>query len=517
MAEIVSSAIVQETVSKILSGLVQKYEEKEESKLNTNLERLEMAQIRLEAALETSDKWQITDASLLRWRKKLKRAALECDETLHKCKKRVLEDEQLEHEVRKYSLPDRIVHATKSFIFSIFNLDNKRLSRSIVKRFEWYADGANEFLRFIEHGGTPRHQMPFNSLVRNLFEGKQLDYKIIRGNGNPSFQLSLIPFITEEYGIEARLIFNQNDGTPEGNIYFLITIQLSESTDIVGITIKCLQLFAPHFKCKVENIWKELTQLPTQYLSWVPYVYSSQKDIHSLVSQWFRPNQLCCKQHDKHELRRISNMDMAKLCDVSLEPVIEFNLQCQVSLPVYNNQKNSLSEDTMSLQDSPYLRAGISFSPHGSSEDMLPANKSSVLVAIVGGEHQCLNTDIALEQLEEFMLPKAIGYFCQNAEATVYRMIWRSKHVSALISVEKPSISRQRTSMKTRRTFGRRTKRKLIQGKDQELQNHTRMITQLLGLWVAHSPVRLQRPIMDWMQKEKDSELASRNSKYRDP
>ena len=85
MAEIVSSAVVHETVSQVLSGLVQKYEEKEESNANRNLERLEMANIRLEAALETSERWQITDASLLRWRRKLKRAAQECDETMHKC------------------------------------------------------------------------------------------------------------------------------------------------------------------------------------------------------------------------------------------------------------------------------------------------------------------------------------------------------------------------------------------------------------------------------------------------
>ena len=68
MAESVSTAIVQETVSQILSGIVQKYEEKEESNANRNLERLEMAHIRLEAALETSEKWKITDPSLLRWR-----------------------------------------------------------------------------------------------------------------------------------------------------------------------------------------------------------------------------------------------------------------------------------------------------------------------------------------------------------------------------------------------------------------------------------------------------------------
>jgi hypothetical protein len=40
----------------------------------------------LEAALETSDKWQVADASLSRWHNKLKCAAQECDDTLHICK-----------------------------------------------------------------------------------------------------------------------------------------------------------------------------------------------------------------------------------------------------------------------------------------------------------------------------------------------------------------------------------------------------------------------------------------------
>ncbi|KAF8644277.1 hypothetical protein HU200_066504 [Digitaria exilis] len=108
MAEIVSSAVAQETISQILSGLVQKYEEKEKPDARTNLERLEMAHIRLEAALETSEKWQITDGSLLRWRKKLKRAAQECDDTLHKYKHIILEKEQIEQEVEEIMLPKAI-------------------------------------------------------------------------------------------------------------------------------------------------------------------------------------------------------------------------------------------------------------------------------------------------------------------------------------------------------------------------------------------------------------------------
>ena len=133
MAELVSTAIVHETVSQILSGIVQKYDEKDESNANTNLERLEMAHIRLEAALETSEKWQITDASLLCWRRKLKRAAQECDDTLHKCKQRILEVKQMEREVKNSSLPNRIVHDTKSFVFSILNCNSNEWADSLLK------------------------------------------------------------------------------------------------------------------------------------------------------------------------------------------------------------------------------------------------------------------------------------------------------------------------------------------------------------------------------------------------
>ena len=103
----VSSVVAQDTVSQILSGLVQRYAESNDA--NRNFERLEMAHIRLEAALETSNKWQITDASLLRWRKKLKRVAEECDDMLHKFKQRIHEDEQVEQELMNSSLPSRIV------------------------------------------------------------------------------------------------------------------------------------------------------------------------------------------------------------------------------------------------------------------------------------------------------------------------------------------------------------------------------------------------------------------------
>ncbi|KAG2639639.1 hypothetical protein PVAP13_2KG187100 [Panicum virgatum] len=470
MAELVCTAIVQETASPILSGIVQKYEEKEESNANRNLERLEMAHIRLEAALEISNKWQIADASLLRWRRKLKHAAQECDDTLHKYKQRILEDKQMEQDVKNSCLPNRIAHVAKSFVFSILNRNNNELSRSIAQRFEWYANGASEFMRFIELGGTPCCHMPFDSLVKNLFAGKELHHKIVRENKYPSFQFRLVLIRISEHGTNVALTFDQYDGTPEGHIFFSLIIQLSERTDILGIA---------HFS------WR-----PSIYLS---YQKEQWEIFNNFMLQWARPNPFCCKHHGQHEVRHFSNLDMAGLSEVLLELVISFNLHCQVSMSVYSKQKTLLSEDIISMQDYPYLKVGISFAPHGSLEDMLSANRSSEIAVI----------------LEDIMLPNAIDYFHQNAEEMVYQMLWKSKHGYALIQVEKPFMSTRRSSMRTQRTFGGATKMKLLRGHDEELIRNRIRACHLLDLWVTHAPIHLQRSIINWKRKEKKILLAA--------
>ena len=96
--------------------------------------------------------------------------------------------------------------------------------------------------------------MPFNPFIENLFAGKKMQYKIDQGNERTFFVLWL-PFSNAEHGIEATLFFIQQDGNaPENNFYFSVTLQVSESTDILGIAIKCLQLFTPLFKLKLLGI-----------------------------------------------------------------------------------------------------------------------------------------------------------------------------------------------------------------------------------------------------------------------
>ena len=102
MAEMASSAIVGEVVGQIFSSIIDKYNDGSDGD-SSNIERLEMACIKLDATIETSDHWQITDVALLRWRKKLKRVALECDDELRRCKKRSLEDKETKEKLRQSS------------------------------------------------------------------------------------------------------------------------------------------------------------------------------------------------------------------------------------------------------------------------------------------------------------------------------------------------------------------------------------------------------------------------------
>ena len=114
-AQVVSSAVAQEAVSQALSKMKERYGHRSDGK--EHMESMEMAHIKLEAALETSNKWNVTSAPLLRWRSKLKRAAQECDHTLRRCKQRMEEDEERQYWVRRFAFPKLLAHTARSFVF----------------------------------------------------------------------------------------------------------------------------------------------------------------------------------------------------------------------------------------------------------------------------------------------------------------------------------------------------------------------------------------------------------------
>ncbi|KAL5215223.1 hypothetical protein ABZP36_004375 [Zizania latifolia] len=514
MAEMVRSAIVGEAVSRIFSGIISKHEDN--SGGGGKVERLEMAHIKMEAAIEISNKWQITDTPLLRWQKRLKRASQECEDMLHRCNKRALEDKEIEEQVKQSSFPRRVAHATKSFAFSFIGHNNgDYTSSNVVQRFERIADGANDFLRFVQLGGKPRQHLFFDPLIAHLFAGKSLRYQMWH-HGCRYHHFAIRPTNFDERGLEAMLVFIYEDCKVLKNSFRLaFMLRLSESTDIMGITVKCLQLVTPHYRSTAEVVIKELTQLPTQDFSWLPPydAYGGMEhwnNVHSTLARWFRPDPLCCCKGctpASSSSRSNTKTSSHQLSSIFPEPVSQLFLQGHISLSEYNSLQGSSTTryDTSALENFPPLKLGILFMPHDSDsvDDLKPASaaESYAVEAIDGEKKPTAHVNVHPHQLDEMLLPKAIGYLYHNAEATTYQMSWKSKHGSAHLCVEKTSMAAPPRARRNTRQ-GRRNKIQTLQMQEQTRNGQRKQVaTDFLKLLAFRSSDNLQGSFTSWLNR----------------
>jgi hypothetical protein len=93
------------------------------------------------------------------------------------------------------------------------------------------------------------------------------------------------------------------------------------------------------------------------------------------------------------------------------------------------------------------------------------------------------------------MLPKAIDCLHRKADATVYQIFWKSKHGTVFLLVEKTCLTGDRRWV-------------VLQRRDPKLERWIRIVKDFLNLWVAHAPPRLQRSLVEWIQKAKQMQLA---------
>ncbi|CAM0885285.1 unnamed protein product [Alopecurus aequalis] len=516
MAEMVSSAIVGEAVSRIFSGITTRKDKakSDETAVDSGVERLEMAHIKMEAALETSDKWQIIDASLLHWRKKLKRAAQDCDKEARRCKQLFLEEDEAQKAVRQSSFPRRVAHATKAFVSSFLGRDNDHHSGSVatVRRFERLADGATEFMRFVQLGGTPRQHLFFDPLIGHIFGGNSLWYMVLHPGGQYHY-FRIRPMGFEERGLEAMLSFICEDyKVPKNSFRLGIMLRLSRSTDIIGTTVKCLRRVTPHFKSTADVVIKEITQLPTQDFSCLPPESASDNmeywnQIHKTFTGWFRPDPLCCQGYG-HEVVTVcsgSSGNKVKLSSILPEPVSEVFLQCHISLSEYNNLPGSTAGcDASSLENFPPLKLGILFLPHDSLEDPTFTGEGSAIEAIDGEKQHLKHVNVHPEQLDEMFLPKAIEYLYHNVEATTYQICWRSNHGSAHLCVEKRSVTRMPRARRGSTRQGRNNSSKVLCQMQQEQIKKVQwkqVAEDFLKLWAVRSSETLQRKFTAWLKQ----------------
>ncbi|CAD6256722.1 unnamed protein product [Miscanthus lutarioriparius] len=477
-AEIVTSAVAQEAVNQVLSRFKDRCEQNSEAK--DRIERMEMAHIKLEAALETSNKWNITtSAPLLRWQSKLKRTVQECDHTLRRCRQRLHEEEEMQNSVRS-SFPKQIAYAARSFVSSIFSRgsEDELRSSAAVRRFERYADGASEFLRYVELGGTPRRYMFFDPLIRHLLAGKRTKYCFVRGSQHLSFLLQ--PFRTHDHGVDGALVLLLKDSNAsENNFLLALNLRLSESIDIVGVAVSCLQLFIPHLSSTVEAVKTKLTQLPTQDLCWVSSVCERQNNLYSIRSKWFQPNPLCCQQQDHYyaqSYNATSSSSESLLCDIYLEPVMHVYLLAHVSLSVEKNKQRAVIDEE-----------NLSPRVEGSATEMINGE------AVQHGSF-CANIS-CFEQLCKMMLPKAVDCLHGNVAATSYQMLWKSKHGGAFLRVE--NIPWRLTTQKD--MGGKRSERQQVK----KVQGWASVNNEFMNSWIAHAPAKFLGSAMDWIQTEK--------------
>ncbi|XP_066335840.1 uncharacterized protein [Miscanthus floridulus] len=509
-AEMVGSAVAQEAVNEVLSRIKEGYAEKSDAK--EHIERMEMAHIKLEAALEASNNWNITSPPLLRWRRKLKRATQECNRTLRRCRQRLQEEEEVKQGLQSSSFPKRVAHTAMSFVSSMFSSgsDDKLRGSTAVRRFEQFADGASEFLRYVELGGTPCRYMFSVPLIRHLLAGKGTKDCFVRGGQHLS--LTLQPFSLPNHGMGADLVFLLEDGNmPENNFLLALSLQLSESTDIVGVVVRCLQLFKPYLSFTAETVKTKLTQMPLQDLCWVFDAYSvygcdeQQNSPHTMCSKWFRPNPFCCQQLE--HLHAQSSSSKSLTCDIYMAPVSQVYLLGHVALSVGNNRQSAVingESQTSPTRDFPYLKLGAHFSPHASFEDLSPTVGGSVSEIINDeAKHCAMYANISFEQLGEITMPKAVDYLSRNLEATSYQMSWKSKHGSAYLRVKKTPW--RATTRKDK--VGKRCKQR--QEKKVPAQGWTGANSEfIISSWVAYWPAQLQGSIVDnWIQKQKRSTL----------
>ncbi|KAL6647140.1 hypothetical protein ACP70R_014577 [Stipagrostis hirtigluma subsp. patula] len=421
MAGVLGSAVVQEAISRVASIIFRQREEK--ASREHNIERLEMAHTELELAIERSSKLPITEVSLLRRRKFLKRAYEECSDVLNGCKQQGQKDDEADREpmLTHSSFTKRISHATKSSIAHLFTTEKDDICYSKVRRLEWFADCASKFLRDVEFGCSFRHHTFHNPLLRQLLEGKTLRYEKVQESWLRV--IYIWPICLGEGGIEAELSYQyKNYNIPERSFHFGLSLRLSENTDIVGIAMICLQHLASQFKLVAESAMGELTLLAD--LQDISHSYARPwagiQESFAQVTQICRPDPLCCKPNGHETCPK--DIVSSELSNKFPEQVIAIGFQYYASALKYNLHSSTDEADRKDQSDcSPPLLLTAVFAPHGKWADLTQNNESG---AVSKGE--CRDGNI--EQEIEMVRSKTIDRLILKPELMHYMTVWEYTH-----------------------------------------------------------------------------------------
>jgi hypothetical protein len=438
MAEMFVSTLVQETVSKSVSFVLGKREEK--ASQGHLMERLQMAVSELEFALERAQELPIRHLSLLGRRKQIKSAYNEAMELLDKHKQ-----QQAVPAGQELQTGRGVKH--KRWNFWANNMSLKPfvgLSTDAVRRFEWYADHAGRFVRDVESGCSLHHYTFCNPIVRHLLEGKTLVYYHLE-QGNLLRGFYIWPVYSDERGLEAVLAYRYGNSIINEKYFFLLLfLRLSESTDIVGVAIKGLQLLASEFKLATEFAMGELTLLSNLqdigHSYGPPCVGFQEHYINDM--QLFRPDPACCK--GSNGLCGNNNVS-SELSDMFPEQVIFGGFECRSFDMVGRSKSRGGGKPPLSLS--------ADFWPHAATE-----TQDSYALERMGDVQEYRDT--STQQVAEGLKLDAINRLLCQPKLTEYRIDWYSKHGAAWFTVKKASTERADVPKTSRRYNTRRSTRR---------------------------------------------------------
>ncbi|KAK3120455.1 hypothetical protein QOZ80_9AG0687960 [Eleusine coracana subsp. coracana] len=156
---------------------------------------------------------------------------------------------QLKGSNRSKSIRQRMAQVAKRFMPFSYG-DDGLITMAIAKRFERVADGAEEFLKFVEHSSHHKNFRIFPSLIRSLLDGKPMAVSLRSGSGTAVVLLQ--PWWIEEHddgnAKKACLwVSYEHDQALEKNFKMMLVFHLSDFVDIPRIVMNTVDLLPPQF------------------------------------------------------------------------------------------------------------------------------------------------------------------------------------------------------------------------------------------------------------------------------
>ena len=279
-----------------------------------------------------------------------------------------------------------------------------------------------------------------------------------RMKGSQRLYFDIWPSISEGRGVEAHIRYRYFDPQRLDKSFSIkLVLRLSESTNIVGTAINCLQSSASLLNLSAEDAMGELTQLHNlqgmscsyaQFCPWVDIIQEcSPDDIN-----FFRSDPLCCCQVNGREPGASSSSSIISsvLSHIFPEETIFFGFECYVPTLEYRLPASASYDDEHGMLDRHRrqpLELTLLFAPHF-LRHCVP--RGNCIFELKGGKEEERTYNNIKQTFYTAIRSEAIDCLIHQPGVTKRAVYWRPKHGAAGFFVKKPSTHMATTVPKTR-------------------------------------------------------------------